>query len=237
MQLKLENVTKLYDGKTILDGLNLDLDGVKVVGIIGESGCGKSTLLRQLAGIEFPDSGNVTVNGTRVTQQSLIAYQKKIGVVFQRHCLFPHLTVERNIMLILTKAAGLEKAAAQERCDTILKKFQLTDQAHKIPAKISGGQAQRASIARAICTRPEMLFLDEPTASLDPLLTKQVLDSIKQLKSDGAEFVFVTHEMGFLREFADYFVFMDEGNIIEHGSIEDLAQPETEKLRIFIHRA
>jgi len=235
VRLKIENVTKTYDGITILNGLNVDINGVKVVGIIGESGCGKSTLLRHLAGIEFPDSGTVTVNETLITKGNLVAYQKKIGVVFQRHSLFPHLTVEQNIMLIL-KVAGVEKVAAKARCDAILAKLQLCDQAHKIPAKISGGQAQRAAIARAISTQPELLFLDEPTASLDPLLTKEVLHSIQQLKADGAQFVFVTHEMDFLRKLADYYVFMDDGCIVEHGNIVELAQPKTEKLRKFILR-
>ena len=236
MRIKLDGLTKYYEKNKILNSISLDIANVKVVGIIGESGCGKSTLLRQLTGIELADEGSITINGTSVNSKTLKIYQEKIGVVFQKHNLFPHLTVSENIILILTKIKGLSKSKAKEKCISVLEEFHLTDQSDKVPSKISGGQAQRASIARAISTEPDLLFLDEPTASLDPLLTKEVLNSIQQLKIDGVEFIFVTHEMDFLTKFADYFIFMDKGSIVEHGSIEKLKTPETEKLKTFVNR-
>ena len=231
MKIKLEHLVKAYDGKEILKKLELDLKDIKVVGIIGKSGCGKSTLLRQMIGIELPNSGSVTINGVTVNEDTLKDYQKKVGVVFQKHNLFPHLSILENISLVLRKIKGLNKIEANMKSLELLKEFHLEDQANKKPSKISGGQAQRASIARAISTNPELLFLDEPTAALDPLLTKEVLLTIQLLKSKGAEFVFVTHEMDFLQKFADYFIFMDEGEIIEHGKIEKLKNPKTEGLR------
>lgn len=236
MQIKVNNITKAYNGKKILDELNVSISNVKVIGIIGESGCGKSTLLRQLAGIELPDSGRILINNQEITKDNLKAYQEKIGVVFQNHNLFPHLSIEDNILLILEKIRGMEKQKAKLRCDELLKEFHLTEQADKTPNKVSGGQAQRASIARALAGWPELIFLDEPTAALDPLLTKEVLDSIKILRDEGVEFVFVTHEMDFLRKFADYFIFMDNGIIIEHGLVKELDTPETDKLKKFIMR-
>lgn len=235
MQLELNNLTKYYEGKTILNNLNLHIDSTKVVGIIGESGCGKSTLLRQLAGIEFPEKGIVIINGMEITKNNLKTYQDNISVVFQKHSLFPHLTIEQNILLILEKIKDMNKFSAQKRCEEVLKEFHLNEQSNKVPSKISGGQAQRASIARAVATNPNLIFLDEPTAALDPLLTKEVLNSISRLKTKGAEFIFVTHEMNFLKELADYFVFMDKGKIIEHGPIETLKKSHTEKLKKFIN--
>jgi ABC-type polar amino acid transport system ATPase subunit len=236
MRIKLDNLKKSYDGKLILKNLNLDIDQVTCVGIIGKSGCGKSTLLRQLSGIELPDEGSVTINKTTIQRDNLMAYQEKIGFVFQKNNLFPHLTIEQNILFILTKIKNIEPSKAKEICTALLEEFQLTEQADKIPSKVSGGQAQRASIARALCTKPELLFLDEPTAALDPLLTKEVLTSIQKLKDTGNDFVFITHELDFLRKFADYYIFMDNGRIIEQGRIEDLENPVSLQLKNFIAR-
>lgn len=236
MEITLKNVTKYYDGKEILHNINLEIKNVNSVGIIGESGCGKSTLLRQLSGIELVDKGTVLVNGIKITKNNLKKYQNEIGYVFQKHNLFPHITIRENIMLILEKIKKMEKNEAKKRCDEVLDEFFLTDIANQIPSKVSGGQAQRASIARAIATNPDILFLDEPTAALDPLLTKEVLDSIKILKNKGVEFIFVTHEMEFLKKFADYYVYMDKGQIVEHGTINILYNPKTEKLKNFLSR-
>ena len=236
MQIQINNLTKIYDNKIILNNLNAYIENVKVVGIIGESGCGKSTLLRQLSGIELPDEGSISINGTKINKNNLKEYQSKIGVVFQKHNLFPHLTVEQNIKLILSQIKKYNDESTLVICNKILNEFHLTEQANKTPDKISGGQAQRASIARALATNPELIFLDEPTASLDPLLTKEVLESIKHLKKKGIEFIFVTHEMDFLRKFADYFIFMDKGQIVEQGLIDKLEHCETQKLKKFIER-
>ncbi|SHH98274.1 ATP-binding cassette domain-containing protein [Clostridium grantii] len=128
------------------------------------------------------------------------------------------------------------KKHVEKTCDEVLAKFHLTDIANQNPNKVSGGQAQRASIARAFVTKPELIFLDEPTAALDPILTKEVLESVQILKNNGTEFVFVTHEMEFLKKFADYFIFMDKGEIIEFGSMDCLNNPESEKLKKFMNR-
>ena len=236
MKISIENLSTIYDEEIILDNLNIELKDVKVVGIIGESGCGKSTLLRQLSGIEIPKKGLITVNEMKINNKNLKEYQNKIGFVFQKHNLFPHLSIKDNILLILEKIKGMNKKDAEVRCNALLKEFRISEQADNIPNKVSGGQAQRASIVRALATNPELIFLDEPTAALDPLLTKEVLESIQQLKEDGVEFVFVTHEMEFLRKFADYYIFMDKGSIVEHGLINELELPKTEKLRNFVKR-
>lgn len=236
MNIELKNATKIYDEKPILKSLNLNIKNIKSLGLIGESGCGKSTLLRQLSGIELLDFGEVRVNDTIINQENLREYQKNIGYVFQQHNLFPHLTVKDNLMLILNKIKKIDIYKSSKICSEILKKFHLTEIEDKLPSKISGGQGQRVSIARAIASKPDLIFLDEPTAALDPILTKEVLNSVKILSQGGSDFIFVTHEIDFLSQFADYFIFMDRGQIIEHGKIQNLINPNTKKLREFIRR-
>lgn len=233
MNLKLNHISKYYD-KKILDDLTLELHDVHAIGIIGESGCGKSTILRLLAGMEYPEEGMIEVNYQKVERKSSKEYQSKIGYVFQKHNLFPHLSIKDNIVLILNKIKTMEKPEAERIAMEALTKLHLEEQLDKKPNRISGGQAQRASIARALSTDPELIFLDEPTAALDPILTGEVLNAIQELKNTGKDFIFVTHEISFLRGFADYVIFMDKGKIVEHGSIECLSSPKTEQLRSFL---
>ncbi len=233
MKLKISGVVKDYD-KRVLDGVSIEIERRSAVAVIGPSGCGKSTLLRLIAGIEFPQQGQIEINGTKITPASIQQYQKTIGVVFQDHNLFPHLSLEKNITIILEKIHGMKKEDAEKRADELLNLLHLSGHEHKLPAKVSGGQAQRASIARALSTNPDLLLLDEPTASLDPVLTHEVLTAIQELKTLGKDFIFVTHEIAFVKSFADYVIFIDEGNIIEHGGANILNNPATKKLQAFL---
>lgn len=158
----------------------------------------------------------------------------KIGVVFQQHNLFPHLSIHRNITLILEKILKQKKDEASARADEVLKQLFIYNEKDKKPSAISGGQAQRASIARAMATNPSLIFLDEPTAALDPILTDEVLKSLRELKSRGIEFIFVTHEIGFLKEFADYIIFLKDGEICEEGHVSRLQNPQTKELSKFL---
>ncbi|WP_163469600.1 amino acid ABC transporter ATP-binding protein [Fusobacterium sp. IOR10] len=234
LKINIENLVKSYQNQKILCDLNFSVSNIKVLGIIGESGCGKSTLLRQLSGIEFSDYGSIRVNDISLLRTNIKEYQKKIGVVFQNHNLFPHLTVEENINLVLEKARSFSRERSNAITNGLLRDFFLEEIKNKKPRNISGGQAQRASIARALAGNPELVFLDEPTASLDPVLTKEVLESIEMLKNLGVEFIFVTHEMDFLKKFADYFIFLDKGKILEHGQIDKLNNPATKELNFFL---
>lgn len=236
MQLQINNLNKFYNNTKILNNINLCInptDNISSIGIIGESGCGKSTLLRQLAGIEDPDDGEILINNISPIINKF-EFQSKIGFVFQKHNLFPHLSVEKNISLILEKIKKIPKEDASKIINNVLAKLYITNEANKLPHQISGGQAQRASIARALSLDPQILFLDEPTAALDPLLTKEVLEAIKELKNTGVEFIFITHEMQFLKEFCDYFIFLKNGNICELGSVQQLENPKTEELKKFL---
>lgn len=233
MKLQIKNLNKTYANTEVLKSINLEIAQASSIGIIGESGCGKSTLLRQLAGIEDPDSGEISINDLSPILEKK-EFQEKIGVVFQKHNLFPHLTVRENIMLILQKIKKQDKKEADATVNALLKQLFIENEADKRPNEISGGQAQRASIARALSTNPQLIFLDEPTAALDPLLTDEVLRAVVSLKKEGRDFVFVTHEMGFLKEFADYVIFMKQGKICEHGDQSCLVEPKTKELADFL---
>ncbi len=236
MRFELDNVTKSYD-KSILNGLSIQVEDKQAIAIIGASGCGKSTLLRLISGMEPADSGSIRVNDVLLTKQSIRDYQEELGFVFQKHNLFPHLTLKENMTLILSKIKKQPQEQAEKRADELLAALRLTEQANKLPKNVSGGQAQRAAIARALSTNPKLLLLDEPTASLDPILTHEVLEAITLLKQMGIDFFFVTHEMAFVRKFADFFIFMDDGRIVEYGDIKALDCPQTEQLTTFLDKS
>jgi polar amino acid transport system ATP-binding protein len=232
MRIELSNISHTYDVE-VLKQLNLVLDGYKSVAIIGVSGSGKSTLIRLMSGLEQPTSGQVNINGYSVNDE---AYRKSIGFVFQNHNLFPNLTLKKNISLVLEKTRGYEKSDADEQADFYLSMLHLSDQANKLPKNVSGGQAQRASIARALSIKPDIIFLDEPTSALDPILTYEVLQAIEALKGLGKDFIFVTHVMHFVKDFADYVIFMDKGEIVEQGQPEILDHPKTVALQEFMKK-
>ncbi len=236
MNLKIEQLTKKYAGKVVLDHISIELKEVQVLALIGASGSGKSTLLRLLSGLESFDGGRITVNGHEVDSKSDEAYRKKIGFVFQDHNLFPHLSVLENIMLVLEKVHGMKREEALPGVMHLIEQFGLGEHFDKKPHQISGGQGQRASIVRALSIDPELVLLDEPTSSLDPILTHEVLNAVKLLAEDQKDFVIVTHEIGFAKEVADYIVFMDEGGIVEHGTKEMLNNPKSEKLKEFLNK-
>ncbi|OOB76843.1 MAG: polar amino acid ABC transporter ATP-binding protein [Epulopiscium sp. Nuni2H_MBin003] len=233
MNIKINNLTKTYDNQIVLDNISLEINNTSTIGIIGKSGCGKSTLLRQLAGIEEPDGGEIIIDGlSPITDK--IEFQKSIGVVFQKHNLFPHLTLKENISLILRKAKNMNKQKADSIAKQLLEKLFIENEADKRPNMVSGGQNQRCSIARALATDPKLIFLDEPTAALDPILTNEVLKAVNQLKNEGINFIFVTHEIHFLKQFADYIIFFENGIICEHGDVSCLQNPQTTHLAQFL---
>lgn len=233
MKITLENLDKSYGTSSIFSGLSLDLDGISSLGLIGRSGCGKSTLLRLLSGIEAPERGTISINGTSPILEKK-KFQQEIAMVFQQHNLFPHLTLERNITLILEKIKKMDKNSAQEKAAELLTQLHLFQHKDKLPSQVSGGQAQRTSIARALATDPSLIFMDEPTAALDPELTYEVLEAVATLKECGMEFIFVTHEIKFLQGFADYFLFIHQGEVVEHGATSALLSPQTEMLSQFL---
>jgi polar amino acid transport system ATP-binding protein len=230
MNLDIRNLSMHYGEERALDGMNLRIENLNSVSVIGPSGGGKSTFLRLVAGLEKPSDGQVIVNGIPIDyeEKSLREYRKRIGLVFQSHNLFPHWTAIQNITIPMIKVFHYSKAEAYERALELLIKFGLKEHADKLPVQLSGGQQQRISIARAMARQPEILLLDEPTSALDPQLTKEVLDMLIALKEEGTNILMATHEMNFAKKAADHVVFIAEGKSSYEGSADDFFNVDKE---------
>lgn len=243
MKLEIQRVTKSF-GKglycqTVLDEVCLNLEFSHVLALLGPSGGGKSTLLRLLAGLEIPDHGCIVIDGKVIPdcEVELRLYRRSLGVVFQAYNLFPHLTALENVMLPLTEVHGLEKPIARNRSREMMERLGLADHIGKKPAQLSGGQRQRVAIARALAVKPRFLLFDEPTSSLDPEMTTEVLQLIAELKESGTPMLLVTHEMGFACKVADQVAFLAEGRVLESGSASEFFhQPKTATASRFLEK-
>jgi polar amino acid transport system ATP-binding protein len=221
MKLALSGISKQFNGHLVLDSVSLALEKVHSLVLIGPSGGGKSTLLRIVAGLEFPDAGEVVINDEPVVfrEEELLRHRRTVGTVFQAFNLFPHLSALRNVTLPLEKVHGFSAAEAEAIARQSLARFQLEQHAMKRPAELSGGQRQRVAIARAVAIKPKLLLFDEPTSALDPEMTAEVLDVIGELRAEGRDFILVTHEMGFARRVADQVALLADGRIVESGPV------------------
>lgn len=236
MNLKIENLVKKYNGNTVLDDISIEIKDFQVLALIGASGSGKSTLLRLIAGLEDYQGGDIYVNDAVVSQENMDAYRKKVGFVFQDHNLFNHLSVIENILLVLEKVHKKKREEVLPMVQDLLRQFDLSEHQMKLPHQLSGGQSQRVSIVRALSIMPELILLDEPTSSLDPILTYEVLTAVKKLADEKKDFIIVTHEIGFAKNIADYIVFMQDGKIIEHGTNNILQYPKSKELSSFLSK-
>lgn len=239
MHLKINQLNKSYDDQVILNNICLDVDNIHSLVLIGPSGSGKTTLLRILSGLEHPDSGSIVINQIPLqnNEKFLSQWRKNVGVVFQAFNLFPHLTAIQNILLPLIHVHHYKKNDALATANHYLSQFQLIQHAHKKPAQLSGGQKQRLAIARALAIKPKLIFFDEPTSSLDPELSAEVLDMIQVLKNEKVDMILVTHELSFAQNIADYCIFMDQGHIPVHNkTAEFFNNTHHEKLMQFISK-
>lgn len=219
--LTVKNLQKNFGKTKVLKNISLDVKDGEIISIIGSSGSGKSTLLRCITNLETPDSGEIEVHG-------------KTGLVFQNFNLFPHYSVLKNITEAPIHVMKVPKEEAEEEARNLLQRLGLGDKADAYPHQLSGGQAQRVSIARALALKPNILFFDEPTSALDPELTGEVLKVIRSLADLNMTMVIVTHEMGFARELSDRIIFMDQGVIAEEGTPEEVFASENPRVKEFL---
>ena len=237
-QLRLVDLDKTYPGgHHALRGVSLDVADGEVVVIIGPSGCGKSTLLRTINGLEPINSGQIILDGTDLAAPGVSwpEVRRRIGMVFQSYELFPHLSVMGNLTLAPGLVAGESRGDASARALKLLERDGLADRADDYPSQLSGGQRQLVAIVRALMMDPEILLLDEVTASLDPEMVREVLDVVLELARTGMTMLIVTHEMGFARAIADRIVFMDEGRIVEVDPPRKFfADPSSDRARKFL---
>ena len=241
--LEIEGLGKRFGETDVLHDVNLSLEQGQILSVIGPSGEGKTTFLRCLNFLETPDRGIIRLKGetlfdaARVKARGQKPRKRAFGLVFQAFHLFPQYTVLENVMLAPTLAKRGTKAELREKALDLIEKVGLREKANSYPITLSGGQQQRAAIARALAMEPDVLCFDEPTSALDPLLTKEVLNVIRLLRTEGRTMIVVTHEMAFAREASDQVAFLSGGTVAELGTPQEIFEaPRTEALQRFLRQ-
>lgn len=242
----LRDVRKSYGDVEVLRGVSFDVHRGEVVCLIGPSGSGKTTLVRCINHLEKIQSGRITVDGELVgyrehkgriiedSERRIADRRQKIGMVFQRFNLFPHLTALENVTVGPVRVQGRDPKAVTVEALELLSRVKLADRANHYPSQLSGGQQQRVAIARALAMKPAVMLFDEPTSALDPETVGEVLEVMKELAQAGTTMIVVTHEMGFARDVANRIVMMDQGAVVEIGSAEQIfTNPQQERTRAF----
>lgn len=220
--LEIENLSFSYpDGSDALADINMSLPREHILAVLGESGSGKTTLLMCIGRFLTPATGTITLNGRSVEEIEATAFRREIGIVFQQLYLFPHLTVLENLMLAPLKALKQTRKEAERESAGTLERLGIAEISSRYPSQISGGQAQRAAIARALVLKPSYLLLDEPTSALDINTTRSFGRWLKELK-DETTFVIVTHDIPFAREVATSGFLLDGGRLRETGPLREI---------------
>ena len=239
--IQTKDLCKFYKGGEIkaLNGVTASITSGEVVVVIGPSGSGKSTFLRSLNLLEQPTSGTITFEGVEITdpKTDINIHRQKMGMVFQHFNLFPHMTILKNMTIAPMKLLKVPQEEAEQKAMELLKRVGLEDRAQAYPSQLSGGQKQRVAIVRALCMNPQVMLFDEPTSALDPEMVGEVLDVMKQRAKEGMTMVVVTHEMGFAKEVADRVIFMDEGEIVEIGTPDEIFNnPKNPRTQSFLSK-
>ena len=244
-KIEAKNICKKFDELEVLKSIDMTVDEGEVVAIIGPSGGGKSTFLRCLNKLETINGGTIIIDGETLVstdEKGNVNYASnssqiacRMGMVFQQFNLFPHMTVLENLMEAPVHVQKRNPAEVQKEAEALLQKVGLLDKRDQYPLRLSGGQQQRVAIARALCMKPDIMLIDEPTSSLDPELTGEVLKTMRSLAEEHMTMVVVTHEMGFAREVATKVLFMADGYIQEQGTPEEIfGHPKNERLQSFL---
>ncbi|SAL41281.1 amino acid ABC transporter ATP-binding protein [Caballeronia peredens] len=234
--VKVGDIHKSFGSNHVLKGVSFEVNKGEMIAVIGASGSGKSTALRCLDRLETIDQGQIEVCGIRVDDPKVDLHllRREVGIVFQSYNLFPHLTVEENIMLALRHVKKLSRDEARRIAMNVLEQVGLGQKADAYPEQLSGGQQQRVAIARSLAMSPKVMLFDEVTSALDPQLTGEVLRVMEDLAADGMTMLLVTHEMAFAKRVADRIIYMHQGKVWEVGDGSMLDAPRTPELRAFL---
>ncbi|MFG0833050.1 ATP-binding cassette domain-containing protein [Aeromonas bivalvium] len=245
MGIELTAIDKSWHKQPVLQQVSFRTNPGETLVLLGPSGAGKSSLLRMLNLLDTPDAGTLRIGQSEFSFPSTLsrgefareaqALRRKVGMVFQQYNLWPHLTVLENLIEAPVKVLGMGKQAAIDKAGYLLAQLQLADKRDAWPARLSGGQQQRVAIARTLMMDPEVLLFDEPTAALDPEITKEVAQIIRGLGETGITQVVVTHEVDFARKVASQVIYLERGQIVEAGSAAIFASPQTRRFAEFLN--
>jgi polar amino acid transport system ATP-binding protein len=231
--ISIKKISKKYNNKYVFRNISFDINDNEKLLIIGPSGCGKTTLIRCLNGLNKIDSGNIFLNGVKISNIDDVALKSKVGMVFQNYNLFPHLSVRENVSL----APKLLKMGNEKEIDDLVKRLlsevNIINKIDSYPSKLSGGEKQRVAIARTLATKPEVILLDEPTSALDPATINDFISLLNEL-SKTTTIVVVSHEMDLIKSFADKVLFLKDGSILEYGTPDDILNSKNPIVREFL---
>ena len=238
--ISVEHLGKSFGTNEVLTDISFDVNPGEVISIIGVSGTGKSTLLRCINLLETPSYGTIRYHGQDIQANhfDIAHYRAKVGMVFQQFNLFNNLTVLDNCVIPQMKVLKRHREEAEKNAKYYLEKVGMLQYRNAKPAQISGGQKQRAAIARALSMDPEAILFDEPTSALDPELIGEVLDVMKNLaENSGITMLVVTHEMSFARDISNRVIFMEAGHVVEDDTPEVIFNdPKMPRTREFLNR-
>ena len=241
-----QNLRKSFKHHNVLEDISFSVEKGQIIALLGSSGSGKSTLLRCINQLETPDEGSVIVDDITLTfgakahhpADSIKKLRQKTGMVFQQFNLWLHMTVLQNLIQAPLFVLKQSKEHAIDTAMTLLAKVGLANKADSYPGQLSGGQQQRVAIARALMMNPQVMLFDEPTSSLDPEMSREVLGIINTLAQDGMTLLIATHEIGFARNVSSQVMFLEKGHILEYGASNLLfSNPATERFRQFLQLA
>jgi phospholipid/cholesterol/gamma-HCH transport system ATP-binding protein len=238
--LDVQNIHKTFGEKRVHQGVTFQLFKGEILGLFGGSGTGKSVILRSIIGLENPDDGKIIFEGNNIVdldERDLFKVRTKIGYVFQNGALFDSLTVEENLSYPLIEHTDLTESQIQQRVNEMLELIDMKGSNELFPNELSGGMQKRAGLARATILEPQIILFDEPTAGLDPVNTKRLLDNIKKLKKKGITGIFVTHDIPSAFEIADRIAILYSGKIYIIDTVENIRKSNDPLVRSFISGA
>jgi len=237
--VQVESLSKSFGNQTVLKGINLEVAEGETLSVLGRSGTGKSVLLKLIIGLYKPDSGSIRVNGEEVTKlalKELNEVRKKVGFLFQQAALYDSLTIEENIAFPLRRHSKMSNDERGKRVRELLASVGMEQDAHKLPAELSGGMQKRVGLARALALEPDILLFDEPTAGLDPITAAEIDDLILRLQKERQmTSVVVTHDINSARAVSDRLALMRDGQVLIEGTYEELKKSRDPFVLQFLH--